>query len=223
MTHRAVRFTRFSFIAAPLLLVAYGSVRLLVEGSREPGAAWITGHLAFLGGVLLFGVVCSGLRRAAAGAAGPARRAVVRAAWPVALAGVAAATAQAVIDLYAGFRAADKAEMSEIFARVQNVPGVMPVVYTVVPLFLYVGVIALLAALKGPRAVPSLVAFVLGTVAIAASLDFLPLGGLCYLLAFAPLRHRVGAPQASGSGHRPGPAGDAAARAGAGSTPGGMV
>ncbi|MFG2621293.1 hypothetical protein ACGFXC_27125 [Streptomyces sp. NPDC048507] len=193
MTKQAVRLTRISFIAAPVLLVVYGSIRLLVEGSKEPGAAWITGHLAFLSGVLLFGVVCDGLRRAAAAEAGPVRRRVVNVAWPVAWAGVAAATAQAAIDIYAGIRADDKAEMSEIFARVQDVPGVMPVVYTVVPVFLYIGVIALLAALKGPRAVPSLVAFVLGTVAIAANLDFLPLGGLLYLLAFAPLRHRVGA------------------------------
>lgn len=115
------------------------------------------------------------------------------------LAGTAAAAAQAVIDLYAGLRAADKPEMSDIFARVQDVPGVMPVVYTVVPLFLYLGMITLLATLRGPGAVRSLVLFVLGTAAIATNLDLLPLGGLCYLLAFAPLRRmdiRGAAPRA---------------------------
>lgn len=45
-----------------------------------------------------------------------------------ALAGVTAAAAQAVIDLYAGFRAADKPEMKEIFAQVRTCPGVMPAV-----------------------------------------------------------------------------------------------
>ncbi|MFE9406433.1 hypothetical protein ACFYNY_32525 [Streptomyces sp. NPDC006530] len=195
MTHRAVRLTRFSYVAAPALLMVYGSIRLLVEGSREPGAAWITGHFAFLGGVLFFGVLCGGLRRSTLVAAGSVRRRVAWAAWAVALAGVGAAAAQALIDLYVGFRAADKPEMSELFTRVQDVPGVLPVVYTVVPLFLYLGMIALLAALGGPGVVRPLVLFVLGTVAIAANLDFLPLGGLCYLLAFAPLRHRVPGPR----------------------------
>ncbi|MEU9193351.1 hypothetical protein [Streptomyces hundungensis] len=199
MTDRAVRLTRLSYVAAPALLVVYGSIRLLVEGSREPGAAWITGHLAFLGGVLFFGVLCGGLCRTVVVAAGPVRRRVARVAWAVALAGVGAAAVQALIDLYVGFRAADKPEMSELFTRVQDVPGVLPVVYSVVPLFLYLGMIALLAALGGSGAVRPLVLFVLGTVAIAANLNFLPLGGLCYLLAFAPLRHRVPGPHDPGA------------------------
>ncbi|MGW6947496.1 hypothetical protein [Streptomyces xanthophaeus] len=195
MTERTAAITRFSFVAAPVLLVFYGSVRLLAEGSKEPGAAWTTGHLAFLLGVLFFGVVCEGLRRTAAASGGPARRRVALAGAVAGLAGTAAAAAQAVIDLYAGLRAADKPEMSDIFARVQDVPGVMPVVYTVVPLFLYLGMITLLATLRGPGAVRSLVLFVLGTAAIATNLDLLPLGGLCYLLAFAPLRRRISVAQ----------------------------
>ncbi|MFE2527991.1 hypothetical protein ACFXEL_27560 [Streptomyces sp. NPDC059382] len=209
MTERAVKLTRFSFVAAPVLLVVYGSIRLLAPASKEPGAAWIIGHLAFLGGALLLAPVCGGLRRAAVGSAGAARRRVVRTAWAVALAGVAAASAQAIIDIYVGFRAADKPEMSDIFDRVQSLPGVLPLVYTVVPLFLYIGMIALLAALKGPGAARSLVLFVLGTLAIAVNLDLLPIGGLCYLLAFIPLRHRVATPQAAVPG-RPVPAGDGA-------------
>ncbi|MEU9144093.1 hypothetical protein [Streptomyces sp. NPDC048349] len=199
MTERAARLTRFSLIAAPLLLTLYGSVRLFAEGSKEPGAAWITGHFAFLLGVLLFGVVCEGLRRTAVVAARPARRRVARAGALAALAGVAASTAQAVIDLYVGFRAADKAEMSAIFARVQEVPGVLPVVYTVVPVFLYLGVFTLLATLRGAVAARSLVFFVLGTAAIVTDLDFLPLGGLCYLVAFASLRRRVAGPHVPGA------------------------
>ncbi|MCX4547068.1 hypothetical protein [Streptomyces sp. NBC_01565] len=191
MTERAARLIRFSYVAAPVLLVVYGSVRLLVEGSKEPGAAWTAGHIAFLLGVLFFGVASEGLRRTAAAVGGPARRRVARAGAVAALVGATAAVAQAVIDLYAGLRAEDKPEMKEIFARVQDIPGVMPAVYTVGPLFLYLGMITLLAALKGPGAVRSLVLFVLGTAAIATNLDLLPLGGLCYLLAFAPLRPRV--------------------------------
>ncbi|WP_392893061.1 hypothetical protein [Streptomyces sp. LN699] len=206
MTQRAVTLTRLSFVAAPLLLVVYGSIRLLAPASKEPGMAWTVGHFAFLGGVLFLAWVCEGLRRAAVASAGPARRRMVRTAWVVALAGVAAASAQAVIDIYVGIRAADKPEMSDMFDRVQSVPGVLPVVYTVVPLFLYLGMIALLVTLKGPGIIRSLVLFVLGTVAIAVNLDFLPLGGLCYLLAFSPLRHRVAARQVTVPG-RPVPIG----------------
>ncbi|MER7000363.1 hypothetical protein [Streptomyces sp. NPDC000410] len=199
MTERAARLTRFSFVAAPVLLMVYGSIRLLAEGSKEPGAAWATGHFAFLFGVLLFGVACEGVRRIAAASGGPARRRVARAGAIAGLVGVTAAAAQAVIDLYAGFRSADKPEMQEIFAQVQGVPGVMPAVYTVGPVFLYLGMITLLATLRGPGAVRSLVIFVLGTAAMATSLDLLPLGGLCYLLAFAPLRRCVPGPHGSGT------------------------
>lgn len=198
MTERAARLTRFSLVAGPLLLLVYGSVRLLVEGSREPGAAWITGHFAFLFGLLFFGVICEGLRRTVAAGAGPVRRRMAAAGAVVALVGVAASTAQVVIDLYAGFRAADRPEMREIFARVQDVPGVLPVVYTVVPVFFYLGVITLLALLRGAAAVRSLVPFVLGTAAMAVDLDFLPIGGLCYLLAFVPLRRLITGPRAAG-------------------------
>ncbi|MBT2458013.1 hypothetical protein [Streptomyces sp. ISL-86] len=191
MTERAARLTRFSFVAAPVLLIAYGSVRLLVEGSKEPGAAWTTGHLAFLLGVLFFGVACEGLRRMAAASGGPVRRRVARAGMVAGLVGAAAAATQAVIDLYAGLQAADKPEMREIFAQVQDAPGVMPAVYTVGPAFLYLGMITLLAALKGRDAVRSLALFVLGTATIVTNLDLMPLGGLCYLLAFAPLRRRA--------------------------------
>ncbi len=199
MTERAARLTRFSFVAAPVLLIVYGSVRLLVEGSREPGAAWTIGHFAFLFGVLLFGAACEGLRRTAAASGGPTRQGVARAGAVAGLVGATAAAAQAAIDLYAGFQAADKPEMKEIFAQVQGVPGVMPAVYTVGPVFLYLGMITLLATLRGPGAVRSLAIFVLGTAAMATSLDLMPLGGLCYLLAFAPLRRRVPGPHGSGT------------------------
>ncbi|WP_158718597.1 MULTISPECIES: hypothetical protein [unclassified Streptomyces] len=123
--------------------------------------------------------------------AGPVRRRLARAGFAAGLVGVAAAAAQALIDLYVGLRAADKPEMRELFGQVQDVPGVMPAVYTVGPLFLYLGMIILLATLTGRDAVRAQALFVLGTAANAFSLDLLPLGGLCYLLAFAPLRRRT--------------------------------
>ncbi|MFD3541405.1 hypothetical protein ACFWUQ_18175 [Streptomyces sp. NPDC058662] len=190
MTRRAA-LTRFSFIAAPVLLIAYGCIRLFAVGSRAPGWAWTTGHAAFLLGVVLFGVACTGLHRIAAADGGPARRRFARGGLVAGLVGTGAAFTQAAVDLYVGLRAADKPEMRELFAQVQDIPGVMPLVYTVGPLFLYVGLITLLASLTGRDALRSLLLVVVGTVAIGSDLDFLPVGGLCYLLAFAPLTRRV--------------------------------
>ncbi|MFE5624293.1 hypothetical protein ACFQ8S_19695 [Streptomyces virginiae] len=192
MTSNApARLAGISFAAAPVLLIAYGSVRLLAEGSKEPGAAWTVGHLAFLFGVLFFGAICAGVYRMAAAGGGPVRRRLARAGFAAGLGGVTAAAAQALIDLYVGLRATDKPAMRELFGQVQDLPGVMPAVYTVGPLFLYLGMITLLATLKGRDAVRAQALFVLGTAANAVSLDLLPLGGLCYLLAFVPLRRRT--------------------------------
>ncbi|MEU6878525.1 hypothetical protein [Streptomyces sp. NPDC046712] len=189
MTERAA-LTRVSFFAAPLLLIAYGSVRLFVPGSKAPGFGWTLGHFAFLFGVMFFGVACVGLWRMAVAGGGAVRRRIGAVGLVAGLIGVGAAFAQAVIDLVVGFHAVDKAEMKELFAQVQEYPGVMPVVYTVGPVFLYIGLIALLATLTGRHAVRALVLVLLGTVAMAASLDLMPIGGLCYLLALAPLGGR---------------------------------
>ncbi|MGO4430608.1 hypothetical protein AB4Z54_70545, partial [Streptomyces sp. MCAF7] len=45
-----------AFIAAPLLVIVYGLIRILdgLDGERGPGPAWMTGHLAFLAALLLF-------------------------------------------------------------------------------------------------------------------------------------------------------------------------
>ena len=41
---------RIAFIAAPLLVLAYGVIRILdgLDGSRGPGLAWTSGHIAFM-------------------------------------------------------------------------------------------------------------------------------------------------------------------------------
>ncbi|OIJ89545.1 hypothetical protein [Streptomyces colonosanans] len=51
--------------AAPVLLGAYGLIRLL-PGSREPGTGWTVGHLCLLGALLGFGMVFRDLYRALA-------------------------------------------------------------------------------------------------------------------------------------------------------------
>ncbi|MFJ1753165.1 hypothetical protein [Kitasatospora sp. NPDC088134] len=164
------------------LLAVYGAVRLL-PGSRGVGAGWMLGHLALLGGLLLMGRGLAELRRLGGpGAWGTGWLAV---GW----AGTAAGLAQTAIDLYVGAVAEDAARKSELFDRVQAVPGVLPLVYTVVPLFLYLGLIALLVRLVARRAAPwwSPVLVLAGTLLMGASLDFLSVGAALYLVAFLPL------------------------------------
>ena len=58
---------RLPFIAAPLLALTYGIIRILdgLDGSRGPGLAWTTGHLAFLGALGMFVLVFLRMRQLA--------------------------------------------------------------------------------------------------------------------------------------------------------------
>ncbi|MFJ6697541.1 hypothetical protein ACIQM4_15925 [Streptomyces sp. NPDC091272] len=178
------RLTRTAFVAGPLALVAYGVIRLLSERG-VPSAGWTAGHLAMLAGLVLFVPVLLHLRRAAPAS----RRVPAGAALAVGLVGLVATAVQAVIDLTAGFMAADRPEMVEIFQQVKAVPGVEPVVYGLVPPLFFLGAIALAALTSLPPRTKLLMvgALVLGTVLMTLNLNFLALGGLCFLIALAPL------------------------------------
>ncbi|WP_327273359.1 hypothetical protein OG609_15505 [Streptomyces sp. NBC_01224] len=181
-----------AFLAGPALMAGYGAVRLVgrAVGDYGPGVWWTTAHLLFLAGVLAFVPVFLGLRRLA-GERGGRRVAVEVAAW-AGLAGAAAVAVQAVIDLAVGFVAADKHAMGEIFERVQDVPGVMPLVYTVVPMLFWFGLLGLVTLLAFFRRdlvrAWAPVAVLAGVVPAAVSLDLLPIGALCIGLALLPVR-----------------------------------
>ncbi|MEV5703958.1 hypothetical protein [Actinoallomurus sp. NPDC052274] len=184
--------TRISFIAAPALMGAYGVVRLIDRTSR---LGWTVGHLLMLAGLFLFALVIVGLRQTA-----PGRTASVFAG--LGLIGLAASIAQIGIDIVVGLLARDAADKEHMFHQIQQVPGVTPVVYTVVPILFYVGLLGLTvtAAVVTARVVPwwTPVLVLAGTVAAAASLDFIPAAGILYVLALtAPaVRHAQRAPHA---------------------------
>ncbi|MFH8515027.1 hypothetical protein ACH4CE_07880 [Streptomyces gelaticus] len=186
-----------ALLAGPVLMAGYGVVRLVgrAVGDYGPGVWWTAAHLLFLAGVLAFVPVFLGLRRLA-GERGGKRVAVEVAAW-TGLLGTVAVVVQAVIDLAAGFLAADKQAMSEMFRRVQDVPGVMPSVYTVVPVLFWLGLLALVTLLAFLRRdlvrawAPVLV--LAGTVLMAVSLDLLPAGALCLGVALLPVRRGLSA------------------------------
>ncbi|MFF0742578.1 hypothetical protein ACFYVL_19485 [Streptomyces sp. NPDC004111] len=181
---RPAGFTRFALVAAPVSLVVYGAVRLLSERGT-PGTGWTLGHLAMLVGVLLFVPVLRQLYRSAPAS----RRPAASAALLVTGAGLLATAVQAAIDLVSGLIAEDRPAMREIFRQVKAVPGVEPVVYGVVPQLFFVGlvVLAALTAASVRTRILMVTALVAGTVCMAVSLDLLPVGGLCMLLALAPL------------------------------------
>jgi len=188
-TARQLTVTGSALLAAPLLLAGYGAVRLL-DGHHGPGPGWTTGHVLLFLGVLGFVPILLHLRGLAADL-GRVRRLTANTAAGAALLGVCSVLGQTGVDLYVGAVSADRAAMNLRYDRFQGHPGVTPLLYTVVPLFFYLGLTTLTAvlALGRPRLIglriPALV--LLGTVVMAASLDLMPLGGLVFAAAFGPL------------------------------------
>lgn len=173
------------FVLAPVLVLVYSLVRLLdgLDGSFGPGLAWTVGHLAFLAALALFVPLVLELARRAR----HRRTAVGLAAFG--LLGVAAGAVQFGIDLVVGFLSADRPEMGAYFDRIQQVPGILPAVYTVGPTFFYVGLVALVAmqAIAGRIGWWSPALVTIGIGAVVASKDLLPLSALLNLAGLAPL------------------------------------
>jgi len=179
---------RAAFVYGPLCLVAYGLIRL-IDQHHHPGLDWSTGHLALLAGVLLFAPAFLELRRMAVAGRGGAARSIANTNLVLGLLGVAAVTAQTVIDLIVGFCSADRVAMDDIYRRVQEVPGVEQAVYSVGPLLFYVA----LALFMTQLAVLRKTAFwrplvIVAAIAVAGiGLDVMALSWGLVLLALARL------------------------------------
>ncbi len=196
-----------AFVAAPLLLLAYGVIRIIdgLDGVRGPGVAWTTGHLAFVLALALFVPVMWTMRRLA-GAGRAATAAAV-----TGFAGIAALTVQFGIDLVLGFAAADKAEMSAMARSIMDLPGVMPVVYTFGPMLFYVAQVWLVVQLAMRRQVKVWTPVLVLTDMILPFVDkdLIPIGAICLLISFVPLIRILragdvtGAATDAGSGARP--------------------
>ncbi|WP_329568380.1 hypothetical protein [Kitasatospora sp. NBC_01266] len=179
------RLHRTTWLTAPALLAGYGLIRL-IPGAKRPGIGWTSGHSALLAGLLLFGLLLHRLYRLTA----ERGRIAAPLGLSLSLVGLAASLAQTSIDLYVGLRTSTKAQQNHLFAQIQAHPGVLPAVYQIGPLFFYVGLLALLTVLAARRRLPvrSPLLVLAGTVAMAASLDLMPVGAALYALALAPLR-----------------------------------
>lgn len=179
---------RVAYVAAPLLTLAYGLLRIIdgLDGVRGPGAAWTMGHVAFLLALLFWVPVTRDLRRRLNQAPVPTAFSAI------AFAGAAALTAQFAVDIVAGLRAADHAAMSAQFQHVQSIPGVTPIVYTVGPSLFYIGLSALVIHLALVRQTKpwTPVLFVTGSILPLLDKDLLPLGALFILAAALLLTSR---------------------------------
>ncbi|SEH00518.1 hypothetical protein SAMN05444920_116254 [Nonomuraea solani] len=180
---------RLAFIAAPLLVLAYGVIRILdgLDGARGPGLAWTTGHLAFMAALVLFASTFVQMRRMAG-------RNTLSTVWTgLGIAGVLALLAQFGIDIAVGFMAADNAGMGVLFDQVKAVPGVSLAIYEGGPLLFFVGQVALVTQLAAQRRVrawtPVLV--LLDCVVPFIEKDLMPVGAILLLISFAPLAGRV--------------------------------
>jgi hypothetical protein len=199
----ADRLTRLAYLLAPALLLAYGVARLIdgMDGSYGPGPAWTIGHLFFLAGLILFGVVLVGLRRQT-----PRFRIIATGAVGVGLVGLLAFVRGIVIDLIVGSQGINRADMDRIYPHYDGWPGGMPRAFTGVldnvgPALFIVGLLALTIqlAIMRPRPLawwsPVLVA--LGFALINVDLDLLPAGAAALLLALLPMArpsHRTDQP-----------------------------
>jgi hypothetical protein len=180
--------TRPAFIAAPLLVLAYGVIRIFdgLDGSRGPGLAWTTGHLAFLAALVLFIVIFRDMWRMLD------RNRLATAGLVVGLVGIACAFAQFAIDIVVGFMAADHDAMSPLFMQVKEVPGLSLAVYDAGPFLFYAAQLALVIQLATRKQVkiwtPILV--LLDFTLPVITKDLIPVGAICMLVSFWPLARR---------------------------------
>ncbi|MEV5324622.1 hypothetical protein ACFMQL_25355 [Nonomuraea fastidiosa] len=142
----ASRLAQISFTAGPAALLAGWFLLRPIHGEAEPGPWWTAGHLAWLAGFAMFGLMIFAMR----GLAGPVRggrRAAVEAATVVALLGVAANLAQLAIALHAGFTASDGEQMRALLSQARAYPGIELVVYTPGAQLFFFAVLAMAAVL----------------------------------------------------------------------------
>ncbi|MFV2176191.1 hypothetical protein ACFHW2_22225 [Actinomadura sp. LOL_016] len=182
-----------TYLLGPALTLVYGLVRSYdgLDDRYGPGLAWTLGHVAFLAALAFFVPVILDLRRRAAD-----RPALALVLALLALAGTAALAVQFVIDISVGLASTSRPEMGSHFEQISGAPGVEPLVYTVVPQFFFVGLIAQLAVLASVRRLPwwSPAAGLAGVLVAVASKDLMPLAAVLLglaLLPAAPARERA--------------------------------
>ncbi|GGU90479.1 hypothetical protein GCM10010182_01330 [Actinomadura cremea] len=179
---------RIAFIAAPLLTLAYGVIRILdgLDGSRGPGIAWTAGHLAFIAAMGLFVHIFWRMRRMAGG------NALSTVIAGIATAGALALITQFTIDVVAGLLSADNLSMSLLIRDIRGTPGVTLAAYDIGPYLFYIGQFALVVQLAVMRRIKMWTPFLVLVDLVMPNIDkdLIPLGAILLLVSFASISHR---------------------------------
>ncbi|MHA7986047.1 hypothetical protein ACX9R5_09585 [Rathayibacter sp. CAU 1779] len=181
-------------MAAPLLLVGYGLLRI-VDGLADghgPGVWWTASHALFLASLLLFCVVLVGLGRR------------VRGRWVrwlalivtlVAGAGLVVVVRTVVIDLIVGLVATSRTDMERLFDAFGSAPVPLPeIVSDAAPAVFFAGVttLLLLLVLQRPALAPWWAPVLsLGTAFGQISPGLAPIGAAMLLVALIAVVDRV--------------------------------
>ncbi|WP_255950276.1 hypothetical protein [Streptomyces odontomachi] len=169
------------FAAAPACFLAGWLLMRPIGGQAEPGGWWTAAHAVWLAGFVMFaamGLRFGGLITAddAGAATGPTagRRAVLRASVLLVLLSSLANVVQLALDLVGGFRAADRAELQDMFGGVKDIPGAEQLIYGVGAQLVFVGLVAFaILAAVARRAEAWTAALVTGgTVVLAVAMGF---------------------------------------------------
>ena len=190
--HRPV--TGAALIAAPLLVLGYGSLRLLGGPTHGPGPVWTVSHLVFLGAFVAFGVALPGVRGLVGGRGLGARWGANVVAALTGL-GLLAGTGQTVIDLVVGASATDRAGMNTLYGRVYANEVLAAAFQQVGPILFFAGmpVLVILLATLRPRRLRAYapVVVAVGMVLPSADLDLLPVAALLVAAGLVPLGRRL--------------------------------
>jgi len=168
---------RFSALAAPVLLLLYGVLRLIdgLDGDHGPGLAWNLGHALFFMAFVLLGVLTAGMWLFVPTAT-VGKRIVAGVAMILGLFGVGCFLWVILGDLFAGFR--DAAPLPDALEMLG-------------PVLFQIGALALLVMLATarPRRLPvwSPPLVLVGFLLFAMNLDLIPVGALLVLAGLAPL------------------------------------
>lgn len=131
--------------AAPVWLAGWLVLRF--GGRRNPGVGWTIGHLVWTVSFLLFAAGSVALFRMVSGR----RRHLATAAVPLAVTGAAAFLGQMAVNLAAGWRAADRAELVDLVRRLTEPPGIRPLLYDLAPVLSLAGLVILIVLAVGQR------------------------------------------------------------------------
>jgi hypothetical protein len=168
---------RFAAVAAPVLLLLYGLLRLVdgLDGAHGPGLAWNLGHTLFFIAFVLLGGLTVGLRQLV----------------PVATARIRALANSATVAGMAGAACFLWVILGDLFPDFDDAVPVPDAVQMTGPLLFQVGTLTLLILLATlrPRRLPawSPVLVLAGFVLFAVNLDLIPVGALLVLAGLAPL------------------------------------